>query len=81
MARKSRRERRTSPSKPPSIARQPRLRPGSEAAGNQAAAGAVRAMTEAEDLGEAYSHVRRDLWRILIFAVLLFAAIFGSQFV
>lgn len=33
-----------------------------------------------ENLGETYAHVRRDLTRIIVLAVLLLAGIYASQF-
>lgn len=33
-----------------------------------------------EDLDQTYAHVRRDLRRIFLLALLLFAGIFGSQY-
>lgn len=33
-----------------------------------------------EDLGQTYDHVRRDLRRIFFLAVMIFAGIFGSQY-
>ncbi|MCB0216326.1 MAG: hypothetical protein H6648_10270 [Caldilineae bacterium] len=80
MASNSRRDRRDrKPSQPPAVARRPRPRPGM--VGDEPAPGSVRAMVEAEDLGMAYAHVRRDLTRIAVFGVMLFALIFASKLI
>lgn len=80
MAQNSRRNRRDQKSAaPPAVVRRPRPRPGATSAAT--AAQSVRAIAESEDLDTTYAHVRRDLIRIAVLGVLLFAAIYGSQFV
>jgi hypothetical protein len=74
--------------KSPSTPRVARPRPrsdmprqGASAPRGGAAAVAAPSMSWAdENLGETYAHVRRDLRRIILLAILLLAGIYGSQY-
>jgi hypothetical protein len=84
-SRSSRRRRKAQPSAPPPTGRQ---RPRTAAAeARSEAADPSRAPTEprqgagSDDLGVTYAHVRRDLTRILVLAVVMFGIIFVSPFI
>ncbi len=75
MARK-RRHRRQRPAAP-----RPQAQPRSRPVGVPATAPQVAGGGAGEDLATMYVHVRRDLKRIAIIALILFAAIVASQYV
>jgi hypothetical protein len=81
MARKSSRQSKA-PRRPPTApSPRPRPAPGPQAAATARRPAAVATPAAAPPPAESYQYVRRDLRRIAVIAVILFAVIFASQFV
>jgi hypothetical protein len=80
MSRKSRKSRRRTPSAPQATGRQQPRKPAEQEAAPDAVP-VVRAAAGDENLTETYAYVSRDLRRIALLGLLMFAIIFISPYI